>query len=145
MDGETDESWIWFFTKLSSIIEDSGELTIVTDRHSSIYKGVSTVYPKACHGACIVHLERNVSSNNVKYGVSGLFLSAAKAYRVGDFKKYFNLLKKRSPIFAIYLEDIGFEHWTRAYCEGERFNMMTSNIGESLNAVIAIAKGYPIV
>lgn len=62
-----------------------------------------------------------------------------------NISKYFAALKKRSRKCAKFLEDVGLENWTRCYCKGDRINMMTSNIGESLNAVISIAKGIPIV
>ncbi|KAG7552562.1 Zinc finger PMZ-type [Arabidopsis thaliana x Arabidopsis arenosa] len=145
VDGETDASWVWFFDKLSEIVPDSEDLMIVSDRHSSIYKGLSVVYPKAHHGACVVHLERNISTYYSKYGFSGLFFSAAKAYRVRDFEKYFAELRGRSAGCANYLEEIGFEHWTRAHCKGERYNIMSSNNSESMNNVLTKAKAYPIV
>ncbi|KAG7559206.1 MULE transposase domain [Arabidopsis thaliana x Arabidopsis arenosa] len=145
VDGETDALWIWFFDKLAEIVPDSEDLMIVSDRHSSIYKGLSVVYPKAHHGSCVVHLERNISTYYSKYGVSGLFFSAAKAYRVRDFDKYFAELRGRSAGCANYLEEIGFEHWTRAHCKGERYNIMSSNNSESMNNVLTKAKAYPIV
>ncbi|KAG7588868.1 Nucleic acid-binding OB-fold [Arabidopsis suecica] len=145
VDGETDASWVWFFDKLADIVPDSEDLMIVSDRHSSIYKGLSVVYPKAHHGACAVHLERNISTYYGKYGVSGLFFSAAKAYRVRDFEKYFEQLRAKSAACANYLEEIGFEHWTRAHCKGERYNIMSSNNSESMNNVLTRAKSYPIV
>ena len=145
VDGETDASWAWFFEKLAEIVPDSDDLMIVSDRHSSIYKGLSVVYPRAHHGACAVHLERNLSTYYGKFGVSALFFSAAKAYRVRDFEKYFELLREKSAKCAKYLEDIGFEHWTRAHCRGERYNIMSSNNSESMNHVLTKAKTYPIV
>ncbi|XP_020866372.1 uncharacterized protein LOC110224541 [Arabidopsis lyrata subsp. lyrata] len=145
VDGETDASWVWFFDKLADIVPDNEDLMIVSDRHSSIYKGLSVVYPKAHHGACAVHLERNISTHYGKYGVSGLFFSAAKAYRVRDFEKYFEQLRAKSAACANYLEEIGFEHWTRAHCKGERYNIMSSNNSESMNNVLTRAKSYPIV
>nr|AAC24187.1 Mutator-like transposase [Arabidopsis thaliana] len=145
VDGETDASWAWFFEKLAEIVPDSDDLMIVSDRHSSLYKGLSVVYPRAHHGACAVHLERNLSTYYGKFGVSALFFSAAKAYRVRDFEKYFELLREKSGKCAKYLEDIGFEHWTRAHCRGERYNIMSSNNSESMNHVLTKAKTYPIV
>ncbi|XP_010489992.1 PREDICTED: uncharacterized protein LOC104767701 [Camelina sativa] len=115
VDGETDASWCWFFDKLKDIVPDDEDLMIVSNRHSSIYEGISVVYPNAHHGACIVHLERNISTSYNRFGVFGLFISAAKAYRVRDYTKYFEELRIRSAECAKYLEDIGLEHWKRAY------------------------------
>ncbi|CAB78013.1 putative transposon protein [Arabidopsis thaliana] len=129
----------------AEIVPDSDDLRIVSDRHSSIYKGLSVVYPRAHHGACAVHLERNLSTYYGKFGVSALFFSAAKAYRVRDFEKYFGLLREKSAKCAKYLEDIGFEHWTRVHCRGKHYNIMSSNNSESMNHVLTKAKTYPIV
>lgn len=35
-------------------------------------------------------------------------------------------------------------HWTRAYCPGERYNLMSSNIVESLNHALLPARDSPI-
>ncbi|CAE6108126.1 unnamed protein product [Arabidopsis arenosa] len=40
---------------------------------------------------------------------------------------------------------IGLEHWTRSHCYGDRYNIMTSNVAESLNAVLKEARELPIV
>ena len=91
------------------------------------------------------NLERNISVSYARYGVSCLFFSAAKAYRVRDFEKYFEELGGRSPGCRKYLENVGFEHWTRTYYKGERYNIMTSNNSKAMNNVLRKANAYPIV
>lgn len=59
---------------------DNEDSMIVSDMHSYIYKGVSFVYPKATHGACVIHLERNITSKFKKPGLSVLFLGATKTF-----------------------------------------------------------------
>ena len=46
---------------------------------------------------------------------------------------------------ADYLTGIGFEHWTRSRFVGERYNVKTSNIAESLNNVLTMARYYPVI
>lgn len=46
---------------------------------------------------------------------------------------------------ADYLVGIGFEHWARAHFVGIMYNLMTSNITESLNAALGESSGFPIV
>lgn len=70
VDSENDDSWTWFFEKLERIIADSITLTILSDRHQSIYVAKSCVFPKAHHGACIVHLERNVTARFKSKGLA---------------------------------------------------------------------------
>lgn len=50
-----------------------------------------------------------------------------------------------SPACADYLLGIGLEHWARAHFGGLRYNIMTSNVAESLNSALGEARGFPIV
>lgn len=43
VDSENDSSWEWFFEQLSGFVERDDELVFVSDRHTSIYKGLSKV------------------------------------------------------------------------------------------------------
>jgi len=65
VDSETDKSWSWFMNKLSEIIKDGPDLTFVSDRNQSIFKAVSLVFNQAHHGACLVHIRRNVKGRYV--------------------------------------------------------------------------------
>lgn len=46
---------------------------------------------------------------------------------------------------ADYLIKIGFEHWSRSHFTGARYDIMTTNIAESWNAVLREARGFPII
>lgn len=70
---------------------------------------------------------------------------AARAYRKSSFHEYFGEIEKASPECAEYLTRIGLHHWTRSHSFGERYNVMTSNVAESLNAVLKEARELPIV
>ncbi|XP_010513344.1 PREDICTED: uncharacterized protein LOC104789323 [Camelina sativa] len=145
VDGENDDAWEWFFRVLITVIPDGETLTFVSDRHSSIYTGLRRLYPRARHGACVVHLQRNVALKFKKKNLLFHVSRAARAYRICDFHTYFNEIIKLSPQCAAYLEAIGFCHWTRAYFLGERYNVMTTNVAESLNAVLKEARELPII
>ncbi|CAN6867918.1 unnamed protein product [Brassica oleracea] len=60
VDNEDTEAWTWFLQKVERILADSSSLAIISDRATSISNAVKCVYPSAQHGACIVHLARNV-------------------------------------------------------------------------------------
>ncbi|KAG7584249.1 Zinc finger SWIM-type [Arabidopsis suecica] len=145
VDGENDKAWEWFFTCLKKIIPDGENLTFVSDMHSSIYTGLGKVYPRSNHGACIVHLQRNVATKFKKRMLAGLISKAARAYRKTTFYEFFEEIERASPGCAEYLMVIGLEHWTRSHCYGQRYNIMTSNVAESLNAVLKEARELPIV
>lgn len=99
----------------------------------------------AKHCACLLHLQRNVQIIFKKKHLLYLISRAARAYRVEDFYAHFNELKVMDIACADYLIRIGLEHWARSHSEGKRYNIMTSNLAESLNAALAEARGYPIV
>ena len=66
-------------------------------------------------------------------------------YRLADFYKVFNEIKHINTSCADYLIGIGFQHWERSHFTGRRYNIMTSNVAESWNAVLREAREYPIL
>ncbi|KAL5552088.1 hypothetical protein UlMin_002264 [Ulmus minor] len=55
-------------------------------------------------------------------------------------------MEKRFPSVARYLKEIvGFELWARAHFPSKRYNIMTSNIAESLNSMFKKAREFPVV
>ncbi|PHT98186.1 hypothetical protein BC332_32858 [Capsicum chinense] len=68
-----------------------------------------------------------------------------KAYTLEEFNDYFNAFKERCPSAVACLEhEVGFEKWSRAHFPGNRFNVMTSNIAESLNSILCDERQYPV-
>ncbi|KAA0045588.1 MuDRA-like transposase [Cucumis melo var. makuwa] len=43
-----------------------------------------------------------------------------------------------------YLNDIGIARWSRVHCPGRRYNMMTTNIAESMNSILKEPRDLPI-
>ncbi|KAG5579624.1 hypothetical protein H5410_050251 [Solanum commersonii] len=62
-----------------------------------------------------------------------------------EFDNHFVEFKNKCPATAIVLEyDIGFEKWSRARFPGNRYDVMTINIAESLNAMLIDEMEYPV-
>ncbi|KAM6598443.1 hypothetical protein CsatA_018052 [Cannabis sativa] len=146
-DSDNDCSWEWFFTKLRKTFRDREGLTIILDRHKSIEKAVSNVYPNHFHRACIFHLLNNVKTN---FGVHGddmtiNFVKAAKMYKLTSFERYMTKIDKIDKQIRPYLEKIGHEVWTSSHCPTKRYTMMTSNVAESINLAILAARSLPII
>ncbi|KAJ0233026.1 MULE transposase domain-containing protein [Hirschfeldia incana] len=114
------------FRRVERIIADSNALSIISDRHLSILKAKAIVFPKAHHGACIVHIMRNAVS---RYKSKGL----AK------------LIKQASPSCHKYLAEIGTSKWSRTFFLGNRYNLLTSNVAEQLNNALKKSRSSPIV
>ncbi|KAF3512190.1 hypothetical protein F2Q69_00001824 [Brassica cretica] len=99
----------------------------------------------AQHCACLLHLQRNVQTIFKRKHLIYLIARASRAFRLEDFYVHFNEIKVIDIACADYLIRIGLEHWARSHFSGARYNIMTSNLAESLNAALATARKYPIV
>ncbi|CAN6910601.1 unnamed protein product, partial [Brassica oleracea] len=98
-----DLSWEWFFLKLSKFVTNHQELVFVSDRHPSISKGISKVFPGTGHFICIVHLKRNIRSNFKGRHLEFLVAKAARTFRLQEFYATFNEIKTMDPRCAEYL------------------------------------------
>ncbi|KAH0634844.1 hypothetical protein KY284_037630 [Solanum tuberosum] len=70
---------------------------------------------------------------------------ATKVYDRCEFNDHFNQIRDLVPKAAETLEHIGFHTWSRALCPGNRYNIMTSNIVESVNAMFDVEREFPMV
>ncbi|XP_013601325.1 PREDICTED: uncharacterized protein LOC106308749 [Brassica oleracea var. oleracea] len=145
VDGETEEAWTWFLTKLERIIPDSNTLSIISDCHSSIIKAKCDVFPHAHHGACIVHLMRNVVSRYKNKCLARMVCEAAFSYRRKDFDLCFAKIRQANGECANYLEGIGTSKWSRTYILGNGYNLLTRNTAEQLNNAFTKARSLPVI
>ncbi|XP_048626905.1 uncharacterized protein LOC106349583 [Brassica napus] len=115
----------------------------IIDREND--NSLAKAYPEAKHCACILHLKRNIKTYSKDKNLGFLVAKAGRAYRLADFYKIFNEIKHVNASCAYYLIGIGFEHWAHSHFPGRRYNIMTSNIAESWNAVLREAREYPML
>ncbi|KAM3266008.1 hypothetical protein P3L10_003002 [Capsicum annuum] len=137
VDKENDASWTFFFQKLKSIVEDELDLRVFSDRHINIANAFSRVYSRSHYELCMRHLAENLRINQHCGEHLYPFYAAAKTYTVDEFSEHFAELKNNIPKATHILENVlGFEKWRRAHFPGNRYNVMTTNIAESLNSVL---------
>ncbi|GMN19564.1 hypothetical protein TIFTF001_046961 [Ficus carica] len=75
----------------------------------------------------------------------GVFKAAAEAYYLEEFGKHFSDMRQLYPKVAQYLEkDVKFQKWSRAHFKGNRYEVMTTNIVETLNNMMLKAREYPV-
>ncbi|KAG7542685.1 hypothetical protein ISN45_Aa07g026420 [Arabidopsis thaliana x Arabidopsis arenosa] len=145
VDTENDDSWRWFFTQLKVVIPDDKDLAIISDRHKSIGKAIGEVFPLASRGICTYHLYKNIL---VKFKGKHLFplvKKAARCFRLNDFNEAFNEIEASDQNLHGYLQRAGVQMWARVHFPGERYNLMTTNIAESMNKALSKARSLPIV
>ncbi|XP_022866127.1 uncharacterized protein LOC111385938, partial [Olea europaea var. sylvestris] len=144
VDRETNASWYWFFAKLKDVINDSNQLVFVSDRKKSIKQAITRLFPLSHHGACIWHIEKNLIARYNSSNVIFLFKRAALAYHVSEFDQFMTQIRTIRPSMASYLERAGISTWSRAHFVGNRYNVMTNNIAESLNSVLRRQRSFSI-
>ncbi|KAH0672666.1 hypothetical protein KY284_023753 [Solanum tuberosum] len=142
---ENEASWTFFFEKLKEIVVDEPNLCFIFDRHKSIANDIVNVYNHAHHGYCMRYLGENLRVNHHCGDYLYLYYNAAKAYSLEEFDNHFVEFKNKCPAAAVVFEyDIGFEKWSRAHFPGNRYDVMTTNIAESLNAIFIEEREYPV-
>ena len=60
VDKECDASYEYFFENMRIFIDDTDELCIIFDSHSSIRKMVPRIYPASHYGCCMRHFGQNI-------------------------------------------------------------------------------------
>ncbi|XP_073290980.1 uncharacterized protein [Primulina huaijiensis] len=146
VDVECTSSWSWFLTKLLEVVPDEDELVIISDRHQRIINEVSTVYRNAHHGHCTWHLSQNLKTRCKKKGATEMLLHIAKIYKPFEFDNAYNEVRNRYPEAAQFLDERdSLDRWTRAYCPKTRYNIMTTNGVESINARLLEERKLPII
>ncbi|GJX36802.1 transposase, MuDR, MULE transposase domain protein [Tanacetum coccineum] len=139
---ETNESWTWFLRKLKDCIGEVPNLTIISDMHYAITHACKNVFPNSFHGYCCRHLMMNCNMQSDK--LNGLYWKTCKAYTIPEFEKLISLILTVRPDSHRKLVQAGFSKWTRALCPTTRYNYMTSNSVESINALTKDVRKLPI-
>ena len=130
---------------MKTIIPDEEDLVFISDRAASIEKALLQHYPLAHHGICIFHFEKNVLDKFKSSTLIPLIVEAAYAYTKGDFDYLFDEIEASDTEVAEYLRNADFKKWSRAYSPTNRYNIMTSNLAESINSLLKDSREYPIV
>ena len=119
----------------------------VTDRHKAIENALKVVYPNTQHGLCMYHISQNIKAK--KFGpdsqILPIFYLAAKAYLQNKFFQYMTDLRNVNMRAVQYLEEIEVERWARCRFTTKRYNLMTTNIAECMNAILRDAREMPVV
>ncbi|KAL3633276.1 hypothetical protein CASFOL_022803 [Castilleja foliolosa] len=129
-------------SQLERAYSSPNPLLIVSDGAKSISNAIKTVFPRAKHGLCIVHMMRNMKV----YGreAINLFSKAAFAFDGNVCSTLTRKLQKIHPGAYENIMKIGLKKWARSACDVRRFHYMTSNAVETFNARIIWARTLPV-
>ncbi|GJS56700.1 transposase, MuDR, MULE transposase domain protein [Tanacetum coccineum] len=140
--GETGLCWSWWMSVLKECIGDNPNLLFISDRHAAIALAVRNEFPLAFHAVCCRHLMMNLALKNKK--TKGLYWKICKAYTAEEFRSNMDILQTVQSDAYHKLMEAGPQRWSRAHCPLIRFNYMTSNSVESVNACSVLNIKLPI-
>ncbi|CAL8167824.1 unnamed protein product [Prunus armeniaca] len=72
------------------------------------------------------------------------FEQAMKSYSIAEFDCHFRKIKRKEHL-AQYLDQAGLHKWSIAHMDGCRYNVMTTDIAESINSVLRFTRMLPVV
>ncbi|XP_016440281.1 uncharacterized protein LOC107766084 [Nicotiana tabacum] len=142
---ENNNSYEWYFSQLRNTIGSCENLIFLSDKHQVIAYGIAKVYHESHHRICIYHLEQNLKQRKVKSEVIKLFQSAARVYRRKEFDLYISDIAKVDKNTYDYLMEEPPERWARSCSPRRRYDMLTTNIVESMNSILLEARELPIL
>ncbi|KAL5804586.1 hypothetical protein ACOSQ3_031386 [Xanthoceras sorbifolium] len=145
-DGESEEGWTWFLRHLRDAYGNPANLVIVSVRHKSIAKAMSSVYPGVPHLVCYYNLKENLKNHcRGRKDIMELYAKAAYLYQVHSCNTSLTQIQNSHLSLFNMLVEAGVDRWARAYFPGQRYQMMTTNIAEALNNCIKRARRLPII
>nr|GFA64178.1 transposase, MuDR, MULE transposase domain protein [Tanacetum cinerariifolium] len=130
--GETGPCWSWWMSILKECIGDNPNLLFISDRHAAIALAVQDEFLLSYHVVCCRHLMMNLSLNRDK--TKALLWRICKAYTIEEFSRSMSHLQDIQTDAYDKLCQVGPQRWSRAHCPLVRYNYLTSNSMESVNA-----------
>ena len=110
-------------------------MKLISDWYISIKNVVASVFLEAAHDLCGFHMKNNVSSTYKNPDVTTLFVKASRVYHTDEFTELIEELSIVKPKAYEKLMDDDVRKWSCAYCPVRRYDLMTTNIIESINFV----------
>ncbi|GJY28616.1 transposase, MuDR, MULE transposase domain protein [Tanacetum coccineum] len=140
--GETVPFWSWWMPILKDYIGDNTNFLFIYDKHPAIALAVHNEFPLAFHVVCCRHLMMNLSLKKKK--TKRLFWKICKSYTPDEFTTNMNTLLVVQPDAYHKPCQAGPQRWSRAHCPLIRYNYITSNSVESVNACTVLTRKLPV-
>nr|GEY06419.1 hypothetical protein [Tanacetum cinerariifolium] len=141
--GETGPCWSWWMSILKECIGDNPNMLFISNRHAAIALAVQDEFPLSYHAVCCRHLMMNLSLKRDK--TKALFWRICKAYTTEEFSTSMSHLKDIQTDAYDKPSQVGPQRWSRAHCPLVRYNYLTSNNVESVNACTVVYRKLPVL
>nr|GFA31229.1 transposase, MuDR, MULE transposase domain protein [Tanacetum cinerariifolium] len=111
--------------------------------HAAIALAVQDEFPSSYHVVCCRHLMMNLS---LKRDITkALFWRICKAYTTEEFSRSISHLQDIQTDTYEKLCEVGPQRWSRAHCLLVRYNYLTSNSVEFVNACTVVYRKLPVL
>lgn len=148
-EGESENSWKYFFDCLTSYMQDERVVTFMSDRQKGLKKAVKSVFPNLKQRFCARHLYANFRANFPGPKLRKLFWISVKAYLEQDFDDAMEKIKQTDPAAYTWLMEKCGEHvstWARhGFDTTSKMDHVTNNMSESFNAFLGKMRKMPII
>ena len=116
----------------------------MSDRQKGLVPAVEEVFPNAQHCYCCHHIVENIRSRFKDDGIVKKLWFNAKSYRPCEYEAHMNDIKAVNLDGCNYIHAIGRQHWSNAFVERRRYDMLTQNISKCLNSLMKHNRELPI-
>ncbi|KAJ9536357.1 hypothetical protein OSB04_un000449 [Centaurea solstitialis] len=135
---ESGDSCTYFFPNVEKVYRGNG-------RSGPLRQAINTVYPTAHHAYCCRHLYMNIKAKDASIDYNNkIFWKTCRAYTTYEFELRMSALRAAVP-GASLLDRVNPNRWSRALFPGVRYNILSSNSVECMNAHSKFARRGVIV
>ncbi|KAK9288850.1 hypothetical protein L1049_017316 [Liquidambar formosana] len=146
VEGETKESWAWFFKLLLEDIGIEQRWTFMSDQQKGLIPALHELLPNVEYRFCWRHLYGNICKKFKGKQLKDEMCEAAKATTVPDWKKHMNKISVINPDAHKLIEKNDPATWTRsAFSTFSQCNQLLNNMSESFNAYILESRDKPVI
>ncbi|KAL8110143.1 hypothetical protein AgCh_026022 [Apium graveolens] len=150
VEGENAASWSWFMERLKNkVVIRRRDVCVISDRHKGIISVMNNpelgwCEPHSHHRFCSRHLAANFRKEFRKDKIKERIVPLCSQITGPKFTLHWNPLIAAEPRAQQWFDDKPLSRCFFAFDEGKRFGIMTTNMAESWNNAIKVARKLPI-
>ncbi|XP_012571355.1 uncharacterized protein [Cicer arietinum] len=149
VEGETKEGWSFFLRNLRKFVTPQANICLISDRHESIksaYNNPNNGWqdPPSKHMFCVRHIAQNFTREFKDNALKKKVISMGYSINEPTYRYYRREIGMLNLDALKWLDNIPRQDWIQAFDGGSRWGQMTTNLVESINAVLKGPRNLPI-
>nr|XP_012567480.1 uncharacterized protein LOC105851313 [Cicer arietinum] len=155
---QVDGTWLYGKyngTLLVAVAQDGNDniiliaYALVEDRHKSIKSAYNNLnngwqHPPSKHVFCVRHIEQNFAREFKDNALKNKVISMGYSINESTYRYYRREIGIVNPEALKWLDNIPRQDWIQAFDGGSRWGQMTTNLVESMNAILKEPHNLPI-